>query len=669
MRKYLILLLVTISTLATAQRPVKRFIENQSDSHINMLLNAGAENGTVGAIASVSTDLTIDTNEGYGTRSFKWSPAGISRNIVFSNGPSPQSLRGRSCLAKMEYAGTNFAAGEIVMRVEDNGTPITADLDLTPTATASLFRKAEIAFICPNTGTDLSIKLVNNASGKTIYADQLWLGSDYRLGIEPPIITEWKTFTPAWIGGGTISNQDWHWRRVGESMEIRGYVEWSGTGSGALVQLVIPEGKTADIPVTGASPNAGIVGNGGMYNLGVGAPFYSLEMYMHTATTVAFATQDLNSITGTEIGSGDFFNTTNINIPIVEWANSGTTQSVTLETQGKYFEGRITATSGNEALPVTDSDFFIPANTLLELDTSSSKNNLTCYIACQNETQTGTCSGAEVFGIACDLPYAGKWQFCASGSVEMIFDSTGDELQNTFVLSHTEVINSANEIASGLKKSRMGARQDSGTTNIRAVHNFDNCATFDMSAGQNKVVLKAAVASSTNPLNNTLFVDGSGGAGGFGERDLVFQVMPITQNFPQAVALPVDRWQKKAFPALGTTGVLTTFNNLIVGKQYELMFNAWLINAFGSDAVTGQIQIDAIHNASTILSVYGGVSNNTGAQRDSDGSSGKIIFVATATSLTVEVVSIGANLEVQANASRSFAILRELNHSQNVSDF
>ena len=561
MKKYLILLLVTISTLANAQRPVKRFIENQTDSHVNILLNAGAENGTVGAVASVASDLIVDTNAGYGVRAFKWSPAGSSRNIAFSNGATPLSLRGKSCLAKAEYAGTNFAAGEIVIRVEDNGTPITADLDLVPTATASTFQKVEIAFICPNTGTNLSIKLVNIVSGKIIWLDQLWLGNDYRLGIEPPKITAWQTFTPVWAGTtATRANEVYEWRRNGENLELNVKLTISATtGSTSNLILNLPSDAGVDLTgyTTGATTSSGSLGYGGGFLNGA---YQTIHAYVNNTTQINFAARVGNGLSWNEFTAiGDSFHLS-LSFPVAQWRGTGTTETVTLETQGWIAEGEIFGSTAISLVLGNQTSWAEATRSDLTLDLSP--NSKPAQIACASgNTSTGTtCSvGNETMGVTVSVPRAGLYEACFNINQDQ---SASGAIRTIWAVHETEE-NSLTILQEGLKRTYIGQGNTAGET--RTVSG-DPCGVFNFSAGRH-TVRALYMQQGSGVVASSVVVDRAATAGG---RNLSFKIIPYTQNFPQAVALSstLNTWSPNITGVSNLTGSPT-----ITGASYSKIGN------------------------------------------------------------------------------------------------
>lgn len=661
MKKYLILLLVTISTLANAQRPVKRFIENQTDSHVNILLNAGAENGTVGAVASVTSDLSISTNAGYGVRSFEWSPAGISRNIAFSNGATPLSLRGKSCLAKAEYAGTNFAAGEIVIRVEDNGTAITADLDLVPTASDSTFQKVEIAFICPNTGTDLSIKLVNTASGKTIWLDQLWLGNDYRLGIEPPKVTAWQDFTPSWTNVGTLGSQQWKWRRVGESMEIHLRTAFTGSGPGSLVYFSIPDSKTIDwTPLN--SQAQGELGNGGYYDTSV-ATRRGARFYANDTTSVAIVTDSLSAIIGTDIGNGDILAGT-IRVPILEWKGTGTTETVTLETQGWRVEADIGG--ANKLFGVTLGN--ISSTTLIDisgLDLQTIGNSAPARIACNNAVSTGsTCSGVEQLGINVSVPYSGLYEVCSTFHNGLYTDGGIESIYRQMKIVRRS--NSTNTILEEKPTNFMvGLQVVAAGPNIANRTQSSPCETFQLSAGEHTFAVGFVQVQSGTVGENSILIDRAAGANG--ERTSLWTVQPLTQNFPQAIALPTTRYERKFLSGNVTTNTtFLQFTGLTVGKTYEYDVKAcYRVN---DGAVASQIRLEIFHNAS-LINLFDAVMRGGGTSNERGCFAGSDIFVATASTLNFNSASASANAYFVGGSNLTYAILKELGHHTATTDF
>ncbi len=62
--------------------------------------------------------------------------------------------------------------------------------------------------------------------------------------IEVPAITDWAAYTPTFQGLGTVSNIEMEWRRVGETVEVRGKF-LTGTVTASEVRVSLPNGYTS----------------------------------------------------------------------------------------------------------------------------------------------------------------------------------------------------------------------------------------------------------------------------------------------------------------------------------------------------------------------------------------------------------------------------------------
>lgn len=142
--------------------------------------------------------------------------------------------------------------------------------------------------------------------------------------------TNWRsnlTFTPASAAFGTIANTSYWWRRVGDSMEVRGNFT-AGTVAGSTASIALPTGYTIDsskLPNTAISKlgeffneksaNTGIMGAGTIHFL-----FYdgsdTAKLYIADATaSFAFVKVNGNTICGnSEVGFFNFI------VPITQWA-------------------------------------------------------------------------------------------------------------------------------------------------------------------------------------------------------------------------------------------------------------------------------------------------------------------------------------------------------------
>jgi len=98
----------------------------------------------------------------------------------------------------------------------------------------------------------------------------------------PPLVTGWTAFTPTLNDSTNVSQNTGFWRRVGESIEVQGFISWNGTGVGGALAFALPSGLTTDttkVPATVTNETT---------TFGIGTAFKNAVGY--TITTVCYTT-------------------------------------------------------------------------------------------------------------------------------------------------------------------------------------------------------------------------------------------------------------------------------------------------------------------------------------------------------------------------------------------
>lgn len=98
-----------------------------------------------------------------------------------------------------------------------------------------------------------------NATAYDVYFDNIKCGPNTK--VQGAFISDWKDYTPTFQGVGTPTISLSQWRRVGDTMEIRGEII-SGTVTGSNVEVSIPSGHSVDLGGT-ASMAAGVAASNG----------------------------------------------------------------------------------------------------------------------------------------------------------------------------------------------------------------------------------------------------------------------------------------------------------------------------------------------------------------------------------------------------------------------
>jgi|DEB0MinimDraft_6_1074348.scaffolds.fasta_scaffold00390_7 hypothetical protein len=135
------------------------------------------------------------------------------------------------------------------------------------------------------------------------------------------------------------------------------------------------------------------------------------------------------------------------------------------------------------------------------------------------------------------------------------------------------------------------------------------------------------------------------------------EVVRVSDYSVRKASLPFNRWQEKAVGSdVTTNGTFTTFNNLVIGKHYNI-FGSYHCTVNNTDTL---IQVFIKHDGNTIdggrFQVPSGAGAKQGTLRLGN------IFKATATTVTVETASASANAKLNADTTseRCFTTLEEL---------
>lgn len=133
------------------------------------------------------------------------------------------------------------------------------------------------------------------------------------------VVTDWVSYTPTLTNGTNVSVTKVSWRRVGDSVEILGYLSVGGAGSGTDLAVSLPSGIVMDTGKINSSANNHVLGSGEWLDNGVGR-FILMPVYAST-TVFSFQKQQVGGLLGSDLASGDAISFT-ISVPIQGWSSS-----------------------------------------------------------------------------------------------------------------------------------------------------------------------------------------------------------------------------------------------------------------------------------------------------------------------------------------------------------
>lgn len=136
-----------------------------------------------------------------------------------------------------------------------------------------------------------------------------------------PVVSDWVSYTPT-LSDATNINPGYpkaFWRRVGDSIHVKGTIYWNGNGAGSTFAVSLPTGFVADTSKLEGSSDSPC-GYGTWFNNGT--DYADLQVTRGSFTTVVFIESDtLNSWDGSQAANGDYINF-NAQVPIAGWSSN-----------------------------------------------------------------------------------------------------------------------------------------------------------------------------------------------------------------------------------------------------------------------------------------------------------------------------------------------------------
>ena len=181
---------------------------------------------------------------------------GVSYNFNIDPADQAQVLR-----FSFDYqTSANYADGDVriyIYDVTNNQIVEVIDRDLP----ANNFGKFVGSFQTNSTST--SYRAIwhvasSNAASYTVEIDNVVIGP--QAITKGAIVTDWQSYTPTLNSNTSVSSQSFFWRRVGDSIEVQGTVQYSGVGAATDFTFTLPSGLSSDatrIPANGIASTLG----------------------------------------------------------------------------------------------------------------------------------------------------------------------------------------------------------------------------------------------------------------------------------------------------------------------------------------------------------------------------------------------------------------------------
>lgn len=586
MLRFLVFLFCTLFSLSAFGQFTEA--QRQELDGLNNLLgkyNPGFENGLAKWTKTGSSTLAVDASNYYaGKMGAIWDASATSEYLKSVAVTVPDGLKGRSCMAGIQYKWPSGTATHINLQAYD-GTNILAQADLTVT---TYWLNAYVAFPCPTSGT-VQLRLASTADAAVLTLDQAWLGSQTNL----------KDISQAELYGslthaGTASCT---WTNVTAASWQNFPVNANCPVPTLVGNALAPDTKVPGIKFSSLPPGKYVVSASGILSSTSAQCQYQISdgtTGSGMTATLSGTTQDISA----PIGVFTYTNAqSNITFQLQSYFASGTNcivynagvgfqkfefsvvryplssqQAVTLETQGIAWQG-------NHASDCA----FIRTNAAYGAFTADATCTFTEITNSNFGTVTSQLSGSDKLpGIVFIPKYTGIYSICAYPNVSSAVASATVSLRLT---DGTAVFD------------ENGILEHAADNYVR----MPLCALVNISSIASKTLYIEGKASTSN-------VEMRSGSGNL----ITWVIYPLTQNFPQAVALTGFKYQIKTLAADQTTDAVMsdlTFT-LEAGKTYRITFNGESRLNTASDTSVACLVKDGSTQFGIIKSEHGSASVN-----------------------------------------------------------
>lgn len=452
------------------------------------------------------------------------SQALLSDSVTITSG---DGLSGRNGVASCAFKAASGTATHKIQAFD--GTNVL--VESTITSSTSGFVRTSVNFSFPASGT-IALRVISVASDEpTIYVDDCYLGlaEGFNLGMVNTI-SDWVSFTPtgSWTTNTTYSGMR---RRVGDTEEFVISLALSGAPTATALTVNLPVTiDTAKVPgdtrFYGETTLA--AGGYGSTQRGIGYVYHS------TTTAVGVGVIDDSSASGNDVrslthndpavlGNGDRV-VLRFKVPVVGYQSEQAYRpdQVAWRVDANISGAHVSIPSGNQA---TYAEMTNGSLTLTQNDGS-----IGTQIACASGTASSgtTCSAAnESIGIAFTVPRAGDVLACASFGHYL--QSGASALDLTTVFEIIETTNTSSAVVSE-GKARISTGSASLPVNSSVFYPVRVCGNFSFSSAGLKTLRLAYEQSQTTAANQNLILADAASAAG--QRDIHWEVYPITQNIP-----------------------------------------------------------------------------------------------------------------------------------------
>jgi hypothetical protein len=229
--------------------------------------------------------------------------------------------------ADVDASDANYADGDLRWKIvkDPNGTPVTIRPNAEDILGGDFTRLAWFQSDATITEYELQIECNSaNTSAYSIKIDNVSVGP--REAVFGSAMTDWKSYTPTFTGFGTPTNVDFSYRRVGDSLEIRGYCT-SGISTATEARISLPDNLTTSSSIATLQPVGSHYNSKGTADK-KGAPVLvepsvTYLTFGHYASYGTGAVNPLSKANGNEVvENGDTFSFHAALVPIQGWSSN-----------------------------------------------------------------------------------------------------------------------------------------------------------------------------------------------------------------------------------------------------------------------------------------------------------------------------------------------------------
>lgn len=533
--------------------------------------NPDFENGTAKWVASTPAHLTEElTDIGAGTKSGRYDPTANLDTLSTADVVVSNALEGKACLWEFYYNWPTGTLTHLNARVElSDGTDITTPIDLNPTTTT--WGKFQVGFVCPSNGVttpNLSIKatITATANANPIILDSYFLGEDKRRGVlgdqselmgkQSTVCSSFWTVTNTAFAAYSTTTGCTSTDVVTQKTSIAGP---TGTAGPIWTLANLPPGRYVAHFDLQVDPTVNIFSDYGATdaatcsdsNVGASAAIgrvhydagtfsrqhmtLNLDFEVTTTTTKTLRICGRSS-SGQNLLRPDII-TGALTFELVRFPNQSPRDTVTLETQGRYWDANIGGAVEPSLGTASVASYSVLSSTTLDLVKNAGSANI--GIACDgadSTTTATTCSGNESVGATVDIPYPGTFKMCFAFS--HLFNAPADsDVAQTFQVVRTGNANNTFTATTDEGNDRVSTRNKVvGTGGYVTTTPFLVCGLFVEPAATRrtyKLFFEQIINGGSISISN-IHADRNAGNG---QRDIHFYGYALTQQFPQAVAL------------------------------------------------------------------------------------------------------------------------------------